>query len=147
VSIPGPTERLSGARSRSTTDKEGAIKYALLIYVDEKELDALSEKEMQGLIEASLDYDDALRESGHYIVSDALQSVQTATTVRVRNGKTIVTDGPFAETKEQLGGLFLINARDLTEAIQLAAKFPPARLGSVEVRAVLELKRGATKHS
>jgi hypothetical protein len=127
--------------------KEAAMKYALLIYAQEKDLDARSEKEMQAGIDESLDYDDALRASGHYVVSDALQSVQTATTVRVRNGETIVTDGPFAETKEQLGGLFIIDARDLNEAIELAAKFPPARLGSVEVRPVRERKRGSAKHS
>jgi hypothetical protein len=85
-------------------------------------------------------YVEALRKSGHLIVTHALQSVQTASTVRVRSGKQSVTDGPFAETKEQLGGFFLIDARDLNEAIQLAAKIPPARVGSIEVRPVRELR-------
>jgi hypothetical protein len=81
----------------------------------------------------------ALRESGHSIAAEALQPVHTATTVRVRNGKVSITDGPFAETKEQLAGFYLIDARDLNEAIQLASKIPPARVGSIEVRPTREL--------
>src|SRR6185369_12793953 len=83
--------------------------------------------------------DKALRESGHCIASEALQPVSTATTVRVRGGRVSVSDGPFAETKEQLAGFYLIEARDLNEAIQQAAKIPPARVGSIEVRPVREL--------
>ncbi len=116
------------------------MKYVCLVYVEETKLDALSKSELEALVDESLDYDDVLRRSGHYIVSDALQSVQTATTVRVRSGKVVTTDGPFAETKEQLGGFFLIEARDLNDAIQVASKIPPARLGSIEVRPILELK-------
>lgn len=121
--------------------KGEAMKYLCLVYIEEKKLDAMSESELDGLIGESLAYDEALRKSGHYLVSEALQPVQTATTVRVRNGKLSVTDGPFAETKEQLGGFFLIDARDLNDAIQVASKIPPARLGSIEVRPVLELRR------
>ena len=117
------------------------MKYLCLIYIEEKKLDALSKRELDALIDEALAYDEVLRKSGHYLVSDALQSVQTATTVRVRNGKVSVTDGPFAETKEQLGGFILIDARDLNDAIQVASKIPPARLGSVEVRPILELKQ------
>lgn len=80
-----------------------------------------------------------LRESGHLLAAEPLHAVETATTVRVRNGKVSVTDGPFAETKEQLAGFYLIDARDLNEAIQVAAKIPPAREGSIEVRPVREL--------
>ena len=116
------------------------MKYVCLVYVEETKLDALSKSELEALVDESLDYDDVLRRSGHYIASDALQSVQTATTVRVRSGKVVTTDGPFAETKEQLGGFFLIEARDLNDAIQVASKIPPARLGSIEVRPILELK-------
>ena len=116
------------------------MKYVCLVYVEETKLDALSKSELEALVDESLDYDDVLRRSGHYIVSDALQSVQTATTVRVRSGKVVTTDGPFAEPKEQLGGFFLIEARDLNDAIQVASKIPPARLGSIEVRPILELK-------
>jgi len=153
LSIPGSAERLSGVLSRSITtrrersrrggsdhDEEGAMKYVCLVYVEETKLDALSKSELEALVDESLDYDDVLRRSGHYIVSDALQSVQTATTVRVRSGKVVTTDGPFAEPKEQLGGFFLIEARDLNDAIQVASKIPPARLGSIEVRPILELK-------
>ena len=117
------------------------MKYVCLVYVEEKKLDALSKRDREALVDESLDYDEVLRRSGHYIVSDALQSVQTATTVQVRNGKVSTTDGPFAETKEQLGGFILIEARDLNEAIQAASKIPLARRGSIEVRPVKELRR------
>ena len=81
----------------------------------------------------------ALRQAGHYVAAESLQPVSTAATVRVRNGKVSVTDGPFAETKEVIAGFYLIEARDLEEAITLAAKIPPARVGAIEVRPVREL--------
>jgi hypothetical protein len=87
-----------------------------------------------------LDYDEAIRASGHCIASEALQPVATATTLRVRNGKLSVTDGPFAETKECLAGFYLVEARDLNEAIQLAARIPPAALGCVEVRPIRPIR-------
>ncbi len=117
------------------------MKYLCLVYLEEKKLDAMSKTELDALIDERLAYDDVLRKSGHFIVAEPLQSVQAATTVRVRSGKVSITDGPFAETKEQLGGFFLINARDLNEAIQVAAKVPSARLGSVEVRPIWELNQ------
>jgi hypothetical protein len=83
-------------------------------------------------------FTEAIRKSGHYLSGEALQPVQTATTVRIRNGKLSTTDGPFAETKEQLGGYYLINARDLNDAIQVASRIPSAKLGSVEVRPIQE---------
>ena len=116
------------------------MKYLCVVYIDERKLEALSESEMQALVDEALDYDEVLRRSGHYIVSDALQSVDTARTVHVRNDKVFTTDGPFAETKEQLGGFILIEARDLDDAIQVASRIPPARLGSIEVRPILALK-------
>jgi hypothetical protein len=116
------------------------MKFLFMIYHDEKTLDALPEAEMQALVDAALDYDDEIRRSGHYIVSNALQRGRTARTVRVRDGKASITDGPFAETKEQLGGFFLIEAKDIDEACAVAARFPPARLGTVEVRPVQELR-------
>ncbi len=82
-----------------------------------------------------------LRENGHYIAAEALQPVQTATTLRIRHGKVSTTDGPFAETKEQLGGFYLIEARDLNEAIRVASKIPPGRLGCIEVRPIREQPR------
>jgi hypothetical protein len=117
------------------------MKYLCLIYFDEQTLDALSKTELDALIDEALAYDEVLRKSGHYLASDALQPVQTATTVRIRQGKVSITDGPFAETKEQLGGFILIDARDLNDALQVASKIPPARLGSVEVRPIKELKQ------
>jgi len=114
------------------------MRYLCLIYRDEKAIEALSRLQFDALVREALAYDDALRASGHYLASGALQSVQTATTVRIRDGRTLATDGPFAETKEQLGGFVLIEARDLDEAIRVASKIPPARLGCVEVRPIRE---------
>jgi hypothetical protein len=115
------------------------MKYLCLVYLDEKEWNALSRSEYEGLVDEILDYREDLRASGHLVVADALHHDQTATTIRVRNGKVAITDGPFAETKEQLGGFYLIDADDLNEAIRLAAKIPSARLASIEVRPVKEL--------
>lgn len=115
------------------------MKYLCLVYIDENKLKALSEPEIETLVADALAYDQVLRESGHYIVSNALQSVQTASTVRARNGQVTITDGPFAETKEQLGGFILIEAKDLNDALHVAAKIPPGRLGSIEVRPVMDL--------
>jgi hypothetical protein len=108
------------------------MKYLCLVYLEEKKLEDIPDSECKA-------YGDGLRASGHAIAAEALQSIHTATTVRVRNGKLSVTDGPFAETKEQLAGFYLIDANDLNEAIQLASRIPPARAGSVEVRPVREL--------
>ncbi len=108
------------------------MKYLCLVYLDEKALDAVPDSDC-------MTYGEGLRKSGHSIAAEALQPVHTATTVRVRNGKVSVTDGPFAETKEQLAGFYLVDAKDLNEAIQLASKIPPARVGSVEVRPVRQL--------
>lgn len=115
------------------------MRYLCLIYFEEAKLRALSPGEFERLVEEALAYDDELRASGHYIASDALQCVDSATTVRKRNGQTSVIDGPFAETKEQLAGFILIEARDLNDAIRLASNIPPGRLGCVEVRPVREL--------
>ena len=109
------------------------MKYLCLVYLDEKRLDELPDSDC-------VNYDATIRQSGHCIASEALQSVQTATTVRVRNGKVSVTDGPFAETKEQLAGFYLIDAVDLNEAIQIAAKIPPASVGSIEVRPIRPIR-------
>ncbi len=112
------------------------MKYLCLAYEEEKKFGALSGSEWDALRSETLAYVDALRESGHLIITHALQSVQTATTLQVRNGRLSMTDGPFAETKETLGGFFLIEARDLNEAIQVASRWPSARLGSIEVRPI-----------
>ena len=116
------------------------MKFMFLIYHDEKTLDTLPDGEMQRLVDAALGYMEELRQSGHFIVSNALQRGRTARTIRVRGGKVTTTDGPFAETKEQLGGFFLIEAKDMNEACEVASRFPPARLGTIEVRPVQELQ-------
>ena len=109
------------------------MKYLCLVYLDEKRLEELPDADC-------VEYDAAIRKSGHCIASEALQPVQTATTVRVRSGRLSITDGPFAETKEQLAGFYMIEARDLNEAIQIAAKIPPARVGSIEVRPIRPIR-------
>lgn len=108
------------------------MKYLCLVYSEEKNLENFGDDECEA-------YDDGLRRSGHCIASEALEPVQTATTVRVRNGKATITDGPFAETKEQLAGFYLVEAANLDEALQIASKIPPARVGSIEVRPVRQL--------
>ena len=108
------------------------MKYLCLVYLEEQKLHAVPDSEC-------LACETDLRKSGLLIAAEALQPVETATTVRVRNGKVSISDGPFAETKEQLAGFYLIEARDLNDAIHVASKIPPAREGSVEVRPVREL--------
>lgn len=114
------------------------MRYLCLIYDEEKQLAGMSKPESDAFMGEYFGFTEGIRQSGHYIGGEALQPVQTATTVRVRNGKVSTTDGPFAETREQLGGYYLINARDLNDAIQVAAKIPSARLGCVEVRPIQE---------
>jgi hypothetical protein len=116
------------------------MRFMFAIYHDENVLDALPKGEMQALIDSALDYTDELRRSGHYIASDALQPVRSARTIRAHDGKVSTTDGPFAETKEQIGGFFLVEAKDMDEACAIASRFPPARVGIIEVRPVRELK-------
>jgi len=117
------------------------MKYLCLIYDEEKKRGAMSKSESEALMGEYFAFTEGIRKSGHYLGAEALQSVQTATTVRIRNGGLSTTDGPFAETKEQLGGFYLINARDLNDAIQVASKIPSARLGSVEVRPIREFNQ------
>ena len=114
--------------------------YLCLVYFEPRSLERLSPSEGTTLTRESLAYDEELQSSGHYIVANALEPVAAATTVRVRNGKMSTTDGPFAETKEHLGGFVLIDAKDLNEAIRLAAGIPLAQLGSIEVRPIKELR-------
>ena len=116
------------------------MKFMFAINHDEKVLDAMPEKEMEALVDSAIEYAEDLRRSGHYIVSNALQRAGTARTIRVRGGKVSTAAGPFAETKEQLGGFFLIEAKDMDEACAIAARFPPARVAVIEVRPVQELK-------
>ena len=119
------------------------MKYLCLVFYDEKNLDALSPAESDELDRQSLGYDVFLRQNGHFLAAQALQPVHSAATVRIKNGKVTVTDGPFAETREQIGGFILIEAQDMNEAIQLASRIPPLRLGGVEVRPIKELNPSA----
>jgi hypothetical protein len=115
------------------------MKYLCLVYFENKIWDEITPKENKALTAESIAYDEKLDRDGVYIASEALDSVHTATTVRVRNGKISTTDGPFAETKEVLGGFILIDAKDLDQAIQAAAGIPLARWGSIEVRPILQM--------
>ena len=116
------------------------MKYLCMVYCDESKLAALSQDDYDKLVAEHGVLNEALQRSGHYIAANALEPARTARTVRVRNGKLSATDGPFAETKEQLAGVYLIDARDLDDALQIAGRIPAVRLGTVEVRPVMELR-------
>ena len=113
------------------------MQYLLLIYDPEKTWATMPEAERNQMFTEYMTFTNDIKTSGHYRAGDALQPTHTATTVRVRDGKTSVTDGPFAETREQLGGYYLIEAKDLDEATGIAARIPSARLGSIEIRPVM----------
>jgi hypothetical protein len=124
-------------RREPPEEREEDMKYLCLIYDEEKKLEGMSKEESDAFMGEYFAFTEDIKKSGHYVDGNALQGVETATTVRVRSGKTATTDGPFAETKEQLGGYYMIEARDLNEAIQVAARIPSARIGSVEVRPIM----------
>jgi len=109
------------------------MKYLCLVYGEERAIQDCPD-------EHCVAFDASIRESGQCLASEALQPISTATTVRVRNGKVSVTDGPFAETKEQLAGFYMIEAKDLNEAIQVASRIPPAKVGSIEVRPIRPIR-------
>ncbi len=113
------------------------MQYMCLIYDDEKVWESMSEDERNAVFGEYGTFTESIRQSGHMVAGEALQPTSTATTVRVRDGETLVTDGPFAETKEQLGGYYLIDAKDADEALAIAARIPSARYGSIEVRPVM----------
>jgi len=123
------------------------MKYLCLVYREEKIVDAMSKGEFDAFVAEHRAYDAVLRESGQGILAEGLQPVQTATTVRVRSGKVHTTDGPFAETKEMLAGFYLIEARDLNEAIQVASRIPSAPIGTVEVRPCRDLEVDGVPHT
>ena len=117
------------------------MKYVCLIYDEEKKMTGMTKAEGDALMGEYFAFTEGIKKSGQYVGGEALQPVQTATTVRVRNGKMSTTDGPFAETKEQLGGFYLITATDLNDALQIASKIPSARVGSIEVRPVVDFSQ------
>ncbi len=114
------------------------MRYLCLIYDEEKKWAAMSKEAADAVMGEYFAFTEDVKKSGHYVGGEALQPVSTATSVRVRGGKMSTTDGPFAETKEQLGGYYLINAKDLNDALQIAAKIPGAKTGTVEVRPIQE---------
>ena len=120
------------------------MKYMLLIYHDEQAWNAHTEKERQQIYTEYRELIQELTSRGQYLAGDELQPTSTATGVRERDGKELVTDGPFAETREQLGGYFLIEAKDLDEAISVARRIPSARSGTIEIRPVVEAAAGTT---
>lgn len=113
------------------------MQYALLIYDDESKWGEMSEEERNGVMGEYFGYTEALRAAGAFVAGEALQSTQTATTVRVRDSETLTTDGPFAETKEQFGGFYIVDVESLDQALEWAARIPSARLGTIEVRPVV----------
>ena len=117
------------------------MRYLCLIYDEEKKMSGMSKKEGEAFMGEYFAFTDGIKKSGHYIGGEALKPVNSATTIRMRNGKLSTTDGPFAETKEQLGGFYFLEAKDLDEAIALAARVPDARNGSIEVRPIMEFER------
>jgi hypothetical protein len=119
------------------------MKYLCLIYDEEKKMGGMSKTESDAFTGEYFAFTEGIRKSGQYVAGEALQPVSTATTVRIKTGKVSTTDGPFAETKEQLGGFYLIEARDLNDAIQVASRIPSARTGSIEVRPVVDFSKQA----
>jgi len=114
------------------------MKYLLLLYQDARILEGRSPEESARIYGEYMDYTSRIHRNGNYVAGEALAPISTARTVRQRNGKMLTTDGPFAETKEQLGGYYLIDAKDLNDAIQVASKIPSAKFGSIEVRPIQE---------
>ena len=115
------------------------MKYLCLGYLDEEHWESMSESERNTLMDECFAYDDVLRQGGHFVGGEALQSARNATTLRFRNGKVAVTDGPYAETKEQLGGILILEAADLNHAIQLMSKHPGVKVGPFEIRPAEDL--------
>ena len=115
------------------------MKYMLLIYNNEQEWDGLTESQRQGIYGEFRQFRDQIAKTGQYVSGSQLQPVSSATTVKVRQGKHLLTDGPFAETREQLGGYYLVQAKDLDEAVEIAGRIPGARFGTIEVRPLVEM--------
>ncbi|MGQ7248871.1 YciI family protein [Halomonas sp. V046] len=122
------------------------MKYVALVYYQEQLINAMSESEWHALNQECIAGVERLTQQGHFVAGQALQSVAEASSVQVRDGEVLVSDGPFAETKEQLAGFYLLDALDLTEALRLASRIPPARFGTIEVRPVRELPPKDDQH-
>jgi hypothetical protein len=131
---------MEAANGAARVTREGSMRYALLIYNSEKDWTAQSEEESQTQFNEYMAFTKDIVDRGIHKGGEALQVTSTATTVRVRDGETMTTDGPFAETKEQLGGFYIVECKDLDEAIDLAARIPDVRNGSVEIRPIMEIE-------
>jgi hypothetical protein len=127
-----------GDGAASYTQRREPMRYLCLIYDEEKKWAAMSKEEADAVMGEYFNFTEDVKKSGHYVGGEALQPVSTATSVRVRGGKMSTTAGPFAETKEQLGGYYLIDAKDLNDALHIASKIPGAKTGTVEVRPIQE---------
>jgi hypothetical protein len=132
-----PIRLFPEAPAESIPFPEHPMKYLCLIYDSEQVLAKMSKETSDAFMQEYHAFTEDTKAKGHYIAGEALQPVSTATTLRVRNGKLGTTDGPFAETKEQLGGFYMIDAKDLNEAIQVASRIPSAKTGSIEVRPIM----------
>ena len=117
------------------------MKYLCLIYDDEKKLAAMGKQDMDAMMGNYASFTQSIKGSGHYLGGEALQPITSATTIRERNGKMSTTDGPFAETKEQLGGFYLIDASDLNDALRVASRIPSVKTGSIEVRPIMDFSK------
>jgi hypothetical protein len=117
------------------------MKYVCLGYIDEKQWESTSETERNVMMDQCFAYDDVLRKNGHFVGGEALESTQNAVTLRAQSGKVLVTDGPYAETKEQLGGILILEANDLSHAIQLMSQHPGVKAGPFEIRPAADLSQ------
>jgi hypothetical protein len=138
MSICGFAERLMSKGTDLNRSLEEIMKFICLGYMEERQWDEMPERDRTALMDQCFAYDDELRRGGHFLGGEALQSIRNAATLRYRQGKVAVTDGPYAETKEQLGGFLILEARDLNHAIQLMSKHPGVRFGPFEIRPVDE---------
>ena len=123
------------------------MRYMLLIYSPESYWQTISEQERGKIYQEYLDFTASIKKSGHWLAGDPLERTAAATTVRVRNGKPMATDGPFAETREQLGGYYIVEAKNLDEATAIAERVPSSRIGSIEVRPILDMPEGPARQA
>jgi hypothetical protein len=144
LSIPARTERLVKDHDVHPFLEE-SMRYLCLIYENEKAWESMPQAETEAIMGEYFAFTEGITRKGQLVAGEALQPTQTATTVRVRNGKISTTDGPYVETKEQLGGFYLIEAQDLNEAIQIASRIPSARFGGVEIRPVMDFSQELAK--
>jgi hypothetical protein len=139
VSNSGSPERL--VVEGSDPGKEAIMKYVCLGYIEPNKFETMPERDRNAMLDECFNYDDVLRKHGHFAAGEALQGANTAKTLRWKNGKVVVTDGPYTETKEQLGGILLLEARDLNHAIQLMSEHPGVKYGPFEIRPAADLNQ------